>query len=46
VDGRRRGEVREVVEIVWDRLVVLERLEPFLKEVEGFLRLAWLRSAQ
>lgn len=45
MDRRRRGEVCEVVEIVWDRLIVLERLDPLLKEVEGFLRFAWERSA-
>ena len=34
---RRRGEVAQVVEIVWDGLVVLERFQSFLQQVERFL---------
>jgi hypothetical protein len=37
VNRPRRGEVAEVVKVIRDRLVVLERLESLLQEVEGFL---------
>jgi hypothetical protein len=33
-------EVRQVVEIIWDRLVVLQRFETFLEQIERLLRFA------